>query len=92
LSSKSVSVALTDAEHTAWKRSAAALEVSVSDLIRQSVNYYLKARTEALGSRQEPSRRAARPSAPEAVNPRALDAAAPPLKDNHLTTVRWRFK
>ena len=31
-------------------------------------------------------------SAPRGVDPRALSAAAPPLKDNHLTKVNWRFK
>jgi hypothetical protein len=57
------------------------------------VNYYLKARTEALRSRQEPAKKPTpRVSAPRGVDPRALSAAAPPLKDNHLTKVNWRFK
>lgn len=51
LSSKTMSVALTAAEQVAWKRSAAALGVTTSDLIRQSVNYYLEARAAGLRSR-----------------------------------------
>ena len=43
-----VSAAVTAAEKQAWKTAADALDVSVSDLVRDSVNYYLEMRRASL--------------------------------------------
>lgn len=47
LSDTSITVAVTASEKAAWKRSAKALDVSMSDLVRQSVAYYLEERKAA---------------------------------------------
>lgn len=46
-SSSKIVVAVTPAEHEAWKRAARYLRVTVSDLVRQSVAQYLRSRIEA---------------------------------------------
>jgi len=90
-STKAVSASLTPREFEAWKKSAAALDVSMSDLIRQSVNYYLEARAESLRSRVKEQNPRKPVSEQRSMNPRDLTAAAPPVGQDQLTAVKMRF-
>lgn len=90
-STKAVSASLTTHEFEAWKKSAAALNVSMSDLIRQSVKYYLEARAQSLRSRVEGPNTSRPVSDQKSMDPRDLTAAAPTVGRDQLTAVNMRF-
>jgi len=104
-SSRKLTVSITRAEQEAWKRAAKYLRVSLSDLVRQSVAYYLRAREQAEDANaqesgiddghdnpdrtQRVSLRELSAAAGSAVR-RPLDAHAPPVDHEHLTAVYVR--
>lgn len=104
-SSQKLTVSVTRAEQEAWKRAAKYLGVSLSDLVRQSVAYYLRAREQAEDTNakesgvddghdnpdrtQQVSLRELSAAAGSTVR-RPLDAHAPPVGHEDLTAVYVR--